>query len=296
MQKGLNLSAIIPFHNFSLNFPNIVNLLKVTKDFEIDLILVADSLCEDDFRQLSAVVSSFTNLSLLRCDFKSAAQTRNFGLRTATSEWVVFWDCDDMVFMSSYDEILSDSTLCEADLIVSQIEIRSQSGRLSPRISRTMTSDQIGVFPAFTRFIYRRDLIGNTQFVPIPLCEDQCFLAEILSKNPKIAFSSLTTYQYVIDNPTQGSNTLFAHDSHREAAQFIWDLVVGESRATKFSNSLQIMSLRLLLSSLKRMNSTYAKQIPELLLQVIKIVFTKPTILFFVLLNRSKHFEKVGNK
>ena len=296
MQKSLNMSAIIPFHNFSVNFPKLVHLLNVTREFEIDLILVADSLNEDEFRQLSTVVHSFTNLSLLRCDYKSAAQTRNFGLCTATSEWVVFWDCDDMVYLSSYQDILADCRLYEADLIVSQIEIRSQSGRINLRTSRTMTPDQIGVFPAFTRFIYRRDLISNTQFVPIPLCEDQCFLAEILSKNPKIAFSSLTTYQYVIDNPLQGSNTLFTHDSHRAAAQFIWNLVADKSTATKFSKSLQIMSLRLLLSSLKRMDSIYAKQLPELLWQIIKIVLTRPTILFFVLLNRPKLFETVGHK
>ena len=294
MRIGLNLSAVIPFHNFSVNFPKLVNLLNVAKDFEVDLILVADSLNDDDFRQLSIVVDSFTNISLLRCDYKSAAQTRNLGLRTAKSEWVVFWDCDDMVYLRAYQDILFDCNLSDADLIVSQIEIRSQSRGINLRTSITMTPDQIGVFPAFTRFIYRRALIGNTQFVPIPLCEDQCFLAEILSKNPKIAFSRLTTYQYVIDNPFQGSNTLFAHDSHRAAAQFIWNLTAVESTATKFSKSLQIMSLKLLLSSLKRMKLIYAKQMPELLLQILKIVFIRPSILFFVLSNRAKLFEAVG--
>lgn len=294
MRKRLNLTAVIPFHNFSVNFPKLVNLLNVTKDFELNLILVADSLNDDNFRQLSILVNSFNDVSLLRCEYKSAAQTRNLGLRNAQSEWVVFWDCDDMVYLSTYEDILLDCNLSNADLIVSQIEIRSQSRGINLRTSTTMTPDQIGVFPAFTRFIYRRALIGNTQFIPIPLCEDQCFLAEILSKNPKITFSNLTTYQYVIDNPFQGSNTLFAHDSHRAAARFIWNLTSVESSATKFSKSLQIMSLKLLLSSLKRMKLVYAKQMPELLLQILKIVVTRPSILFFILSNRAKLFKAVG--
>jgi hypothetical protein len=293
VRRSLNLTAIIPFHNFSINFPKLINLLNVTKNFEIDLILIADSLNDDDFRQLSIVVDSFTNLNLLRCDFKSAAQTRNLGLRTAKSEWIVFWDCDDMVYLSAYQDILIGGDIGDADLIVSQIEIRSQSRGINLRTSATMTPDQIGVFPAFTRFIYRRTLIGDTQFVPIPLCEDQCFLAEILIKNPKIVFSGLTTYQYVIDNPFQGSNTLFAHDSHRAAAQFIWNLITVELTSTRFSRTLQIMSLRLLLSSLKRMNLNYANQMPRLLLQILRIVFTTPSILFFVLSNRPKLLEKV---
>jgi glycosyltransferase involved in cell wall biosynthesis len=273
-----SLSAVIPFHNFSVNYNNLSKLIKSISSLSIPTIVVADSLNDSEFEELHNLIGNISGLILLRCNFRSAALTRNFGLKLVDTEWVIFCDCDDMVNPSSYSEIMNLPQIKNFDLVVSQIEIESLvTGAIIFR-STTKSMRQLGLLPAFTRVLYRTSFLEGLVFESIPLCEDQCFLAQAISRNPRILFSDLVTYIYKIDNPYQGSNTLFSHKAHICASEFILDLVQPNlTKDVRFT--LHQMGSRLLLSALKRLRLKDIYLAPKLLMKLTVVSLKHPIVL-----------------
>ena len=261
-----------------MNFPSLTKLLESLINQFFRLILVADSLTDAEFDELQEAVKIYPDLRLLRCDFGSAALTRNFGLAVVESEWIVFWDCDDMVNPDAYVTLFQSPQIDKFDIVVSQIQIESLSSSELVFSSKTKSLEQLGIRPAFTRIVYRTRFINGLVFVPVPLCEDQCFLASVLSRSPRIMYSELVTYRYKIDNPFQGSNTLFSHDSHLRASRFILNLSKQTTNDEEITRTLLQMSLRLLLSSFKRIRLKHVNILPRLIIDIFRITLKNPSL------------------
>lgn len=245
------------------NFDNFKLLVQTAAREIYSIVVVADSLLDEEYRQLQEFTQCYSNVTIKRCDFRSAALTRNLGLLHVKTKWLVFWDCDDQVDLQAYQLVLDTIQLEKFDLIVSQIEMRDFRSGQTSFVSRTNNLNQLGKFPAFTRIIYRHSLIKGLMFVPFPLCEDQCFLAAVLIRLPRIAYSDLVTYIYKIENPHQSTHTLFNHQSNLQASNYISQLSLdAKDFGTHFS--LLQMSFWLFLSCIKRIRSLPSNLVPKL--------------------------------
>ena len=258
MSIAESMTAVIPFHNFPSNARYLHSLLNSITNKRLMVIVVCDNIEKFEFNELVEKYGKNQQIKLLHVNFRSAAKTRNEGLANATSKWVVFWDCDDKVDEDMYFKVLDEHSNQDLDLIVGQIESFDSDTASIVSSSSTNSLQSLATYPAFTRIIYKRLFIGEYRFPAISLCEDQCFLGLLISKNPKMAFVSETLYSYRVNNPLQGTNTLFDAESHMEAIDFMFKIQSNMIESDGII-ALKIMRFRLIVSTLKRLKPTSSK-------------------------------------
>ena len=288
MSSAGDITAVIPFHNFPSNAKYLHSLLRSITNKRFNIIVVCDAIEKFEFDALIEKYRKNPQIKFLYVNFRSAAKTRNEGLSKATSKWVVFWDCDDKVDEEMYLKVLDDHSGQDLDLIVGQIESFDSDTASIVSKSSTYSIQSLGTYPAFTRIIYSRLFIGGHLFPAILLCEDQCFLGLLIVENPKIRFASEILYSYRVNNPIQGSNTLFDIESHIEAIDFMFGLRTDLTYKDGVS-ALKILRFRLILSTLKRLKPTSLKYLLTLTRFFLHSLISDPWLLKFSRPKRIKH-------
>ncbi len=273
MSGEKDITAVIAFHNYLTNSPYLNSLLNSITSKRFFVIVVCDSIERSEFDGLVEKYRARPEVKFLYVNFLSAAKTRNKGLGEATSEWVVFWDCDDTVDENKFLKVLDDHREQNLDLIVGQIESFDTNSAFIVSTSATNSIESLATYPAFTRIIYRRLFIGTIRFPAIPLCEDQCFLGLLISKNPRYAFTNDLLYSYRVNNPLQGSSTLFNVGSHIDAIHFVSNLHTNKTNQDG-AKALKILVFRLIISTLKRMRPKSLRFLPKLTKHFVQVFFS----------------------
>jgi glycosyltransferase involved in cell wall biosynthesis len=123
--------------------------------------------------------------------FGSPGEARNAGLKICTSDYVIFWDVDDLPEIETTCTVLRDLSVESSEALV---------GKWTPLDNKeTVLGNQpidVGNNPGLWRWIFRRSLIGQTKFTDLMWGEDQLFLAEILAKDPNISKVDVILYRY----------------------------------------------------------------------------------------------------
>lgn len=270
-----DITAIIPFHNSATNSTYLHSLLCSVSSQRFMIVVICDAIEQSEFDDLVIKYSERPKIKFLHVNYRSAAKARNEGLAEADSSWVVFWDCDDKVDENQYLNVLDDRSKANSDLIVGQISAFDSKSNTIVSTSHTDSLLNLATYPAFTRIIYKRDFIAKLRFPEIALCEDQCFLALLISKNPKIVFTKENFYFYRVNNTFQSSNTLFSIESHLKAIRFIFE-IQPQLLSRNGTKALQIIVFRMLVSIFTRLKFSSSKYAPELLKYLFKIFFNHP--------------------
>ena len=109
----------------------------------IQLILVIDLKKIEEFG-LEALKKAFgPNLKVVVGEYGSPGIARNAGLRLATAEWVVFWDCDDAPIEENIFELIL-SVGDEYDAVIGSYVVVDQK---SMKVIRTTRLSLILIFP-----------------------------------------------------------------------------------------------------------------------------------------------------
>ena len=172
----------------------------------LEIILVHD--VQDDFTgpELRNLMSSLNDrATLLESYIGSPGGARNVGYQIATGDWVVFWDSDDRPNVKAVLDCLG-LNKNDFELIigcftwVSEITgAKESSQKLNDRLENALVT--VGINPGIWRMIFKRTLIGDTEFPPLKMAEDQIFIAKILAKNPRICTSNANLYNYYFGLP-----------------------------------------------------------------------------------------------
>ena len=259
MYRQEMLTAIVPIHNFRQRAIHLLELFKTCCEFPIFLILVLDTKSDKEYVDLIESLANYKQLRycLIRGDFESPGLARNKGLELCESEYLVFWDSDDAVLPSVYLELVEILKQNGGNLGVADISVLDK--RFGSKVTThsilpgTSLLEQIAVFPAFTRLVFKRSLIEDTRFSDKSIGEDLNFVAEILIKN--VAAWSLNKVAYVYN--TGFSDQLTFHKNI--APDAIANLLFLKKNISKSDseNSIQyIFAIRQMLSYLKRIRSS----------------------------------------
>ncbi|WP_370453921.1 glycosyltransferase [Flavobacterium sp. RSP15] len=97
-QKKAPISALIITYNEAENIKSVINDLDFAEE-----ILVIDSFSTD---QTTAIASSYKNVKVVQHAFENYAAQRNFAIRLAQNNWILFLDADERISEALKDEII----------------------------------------------------------------------------------------------------------------------------------------------------------------------------------------------
>lgn len=197
-----NLTSVIPV---ATTIEDLLNLSKNVSEAvyrNIKVIIVLDEISADPNTQLEELLSSFDlgdgAVQILRGKFGSPGRARNKGLLSVKTEFVTFWDADDLVNIENIGKVMHEHS-CDYDYIVGSYQVRD----LTSKRNYVMIANGFFPFlriirePGIWRFLFRVDSVQNSKFGASFMGEDQVFLANSrLFGSPRVFFSEAVFYVY----------------------------------------------------------------------------------------------------
>jgi len=204
MVNAQKITAIIPLHNWDKVSDNIKHLINLKDIHKFKIIFILDSCppyAENDLKELLFPTKNI-NFIVLNRDYNSAGESRNEGLSIIDTEWLCFWDSDDLPNLSGFYNLYTSVSSENVDLVVGQIRTTYLRNGLEIKSKTTKTSSHLtlALDLGFTRILYRSLFIKELFFSKYKIGEDILFLAEIICKKPSIIFSQALVYNYLNSN------------------------------------------------------------------------------------------------
>ena len=198
------ITAIIPIHNWDKVSDNIKYLVNLKDIHKFKIIFILDSCplyAENNLKELLFSTKNI-NFIVLNRNYNSAAESRNEGLSIVDTEWLCFWDSDDLPNLNEFYNLCTSVSSENIDLVVGQIRTDYLRNGLKIKSKTTKTSSQLtlALDLGFTRILYRSLFIKELFFSKYKIGEDILFLAEIICKKPSIIFSQVLVYNYLNSN------------------------------------------------------------------------------------------------
>jgi len=217
------LSVIIPIQYPNKHIDNLLRLAEDALNSTIRLIYVFD--CPSYINVESIVLKKLTELKVkvVIDSFGNAGQARNAGLSLADSDWIAFWDSDDMFDLNLALEALriapEDSTV-----VIGGFQVLEVCKGFRREVEPPITPSSLARNPGIWRMMFRKELLKDITFPSIKLAEDQVFLCRTLCQHPKVFFTPLVWYRYafgLIEQTTTSSSKLLILKSQIQAVEFI---------------------------------------------------------------------------
>lgn len=274
------LGVVIPIHRESDFNLQLIGFLREAEHAGVQVALTVNnesSLIRDD---LIAGLKSLglQNLTLATSDIANAGKARNIALRLLDTEWVCFLDADDLLNLPNCLTLIEKFSEDKPDLIVGAIRI--QRFDIPEKFKDVFLIDVsnpisgLGLFPAFTRMIYRYDFISDLDFPEFKIAEDQAFLIQVLLRNPRTQLCELNLYTYFVGHELQSTNQTSKYPDLALALLFFWQLFTHTSSSNQ--RIVLVFILRNYLSILKRLKLFDFKAIQKSSTISIKIFLRYP--------------------
>lgn len=198
----VSLTAVIPVATTIADVSNLDHNISNALRNGIRVILIIDQVSASLNLQLEKILEKYIHESKSICIkrglFASPGRARNEGIQYVGTEFIAFWDADDLV---KVDEVATVLRNCgeSFDYLVGSYEIRdAQSG-----VSRLVMAD--GCFPRLRiinqpgvwRIVFRVTQVQNCYFGTSRMGEDQVYLANSgLLSSSRAFFSDANFYSY----------------------------------------------------------------------------------------------------
>lgn len=250
------LTVIVPIRNMESRLGLLKEWLSRTPKFPIEVRLVIDKSEDETQSEVIRIVENISNANIhvISGVFGSPGSARNAALNGLRSEWLAFWDSDDYPCLENVFKLLSTAnsavdvyignfTSTEFSTVPTSTHFEHMMIE-KPRVASIINS------PGIWRWIMKTELVEGLDFPPLPLGEDQSFLAMVIVRQPVILRTGLQLYTY--STGRKGSQT-----ASRANLKYIEPTIQNirscrsESNSFKTNLLLTLVILRLKLSKLR---------------------------------------------
>ena len=178
-------------------------ITEISKDPQIETIIVHDFSNEDDRSELQLICSERQNVKLIEGQFGNPGSARNAGLSICRGKRVVFWDCDDEPNVTRFLGLLKSEEAKDSDVSIARFNIFNE-------ITKSISEDSawsenfvqdyktFALNPGIWRMIFKRELLTNIRFDPLKMAEDQLFICQAMLEAKIVTFSDDQIYTYFI--------------------------------------------------------------------------------------------------
>jgi glycosyltransferase involved in cell wall biosynthesis len=175
----------------------------------ISVIIVHDWRDAETEKELAQFLEAFNeeNFRLVSGKYGSPGYARNAGLTNSLSEWVSFWDSDDLPNLENVFHAIETSTLDDEVLIGSFETIDSRKSVVKRCIVNDQWQIDVAKSPGMWRMVFRRNLLEEAKFSDLLMGEDQLFLIQNRIFDRRIRIFKDIFYSYQIMQEEQATRS-----------------------------------------------------------------------------------------
>ena len=176
--QNYTLTIIVPVANMFDRLHNLQSWINTSQSNEVLIVLVHDRIDERTGVQLLEISENLQHSKTLLIEgkFGSPGKARNEGLKYVKSDWVCFWDSDDLPNLEKTLNFLTSNKIY-SDLIICNFSV-NKLGNLT-HFYHENNLDLVALTPGIWRMIFRTSCIANKKFPNIRMGEDLVFLAKL---------------------------------------------------------------------------------------------------------------------
>ena len=237
-KESPKVSVIIPAYNSASSLEYSVKSALVQDYTNIEIIIVNDGSTDETPIIAQGIAHKNKTVKVVNQENRGLGEARNSGTASATGDYIIFLDSDDMLLPWSISEMIDVAEKGKADIIIGKMletsrpaeEYNRLTGEARVNSAATKLPDgfedllYMKVLPSAHAKLYRSALVKNERFSRIRHAEDLEYNLRIFKKTKKI---------YVLDSPvveiyalTSGSMMRSAYnDKKHEELQILHDLV-----------------------------------------------------------------------
>lgn len=205
--NNIQLSIIIPVYNTSLYLRRCLDsVLEATKDIqdEVEVLIINDGSTDNS----PEIIKEYSS----RCPYFVAydksngglSDVKNFGLKRASGEYVIFLDSDDYIDSKMYSTMLKKAVRTQSDVVVCDIELVYDDSKKN--VIHSCTVDfrdtmfdkviDMTMMPASWNKMVKRDLYNGLEFPVGKNNEDVAVTPIVLAKAKNIVVVHEAFYKY----------------------------------------------------------------------------------------------------
>ena len=225
--KSPFFSIIIPAYNAQDTIASTIKSLLDQKYEKYEIIVVDDGSTDSTLDRIKAIASP--RIKCYRKANGGVSSARNFGLKKAAGEWIIFLDSDDTLTKDSLQKLSDIISRNDVDYIITPIKtikpiaeknMRIPQGKMD-FIAKTDTIDGL-IFNLSSSPLYiprgiggkiiRREIIETNEISfdeRLKIFEDGIFNIAVSANTDKIIFYNETIYEYDRSNQDSRSNTFY---------------------------------------------------------------------------------------
>ena len=196
------VTAVIPISEPSSE----LGLLKAwVKDLDarMFLILIVDKSKRDSVEFVKSFKENDRSIRVIEIEPLDPGSAREIGRKHCNTEYIAFWDCDDLPHV---DQIILEVSRIKSstDVLVGNFEkydIRTEEVHTKSRRAPTFFS--VLYTPGIWRMVFKTSSISEIHFPPLRMAEDHVFLAQIFVSELKIECTRSILYRYTIGRTHQ---------------------------------------------------------------------------------------------
>ncbi|MCL1902567.1 MAG: glycosyltransferase family 2 protein [Alphaproteobacteria bacterium] len=207
------VSIIVPNRNYARFLPDCLESVRTQTFRDWECIIIDDASTDDSVDIIQKYCKQDKRFRLIRHDkCLGISVTRNDGLDVATGEYIAFMDSDDCFVQTALELLVNMAASTDADMAGAQTMIVPDYFKFEPMENAAVSpppfswqaraNEHMSMGKSFNwvwiwRRIYRRDMIGDTRFLPefTGAGDDICFMLDICHKSSKfVETPAISTY------------------------------------------------------------------------------------------------------
>jgi glycosyltransferase involved in cell wall biosynthesis len=256
--REILLTAIVPVGDMQGRLEKLESWLSQIKNHPIAAIIACDTKNgRECFAELVKLIESLNNqnIILISDDFGGPGLARNAGLELAESDWITFWDSDDVPIWENVLEVIR-GVDSQTQVLIGRFEILKLNNysKLVESVPRESGSDlnleSIALNPGLWRMAFKREIAIRHRFKDLRMGEDQVFIMEANLPELRIHYSEIVFYHYFTGHSGQLTQSREAISDLIQTISNSLGLLIGASLPSK--RFFAIFTARQIATLLKR--------------------------------------------
>ena len=228
----MKLSAVIPVHGSA--YASRTHFLReiIKSSAQVKLVIVADGLSQADASALEEIVkeNDFIGIDLIHGIFGDPGSARNAGLEIVDTNWVCFWDSDDIPNPVTFKSMIDMAELADAKVAKGCYEVLDvKSGKrnlVSTQHVSIQNSARHLLDPGIWRYAFSKEIYKKIRFPALRMGEDQDYLVKVLLEKRKIFQTKDLVYTYRVGHDTQITKSGTAFLDVSQSLKLLEDLLI----------------------------------------------------------------------